>query len=215
VDVNNLDEHPAICLKMNEIGSVEFETSQPLFFDSYAQNRTTGSLILIDELTNATVGAVMIREELPLVSEVPGDAGAIANAARRGEVTLDERIERRGHRPAIFTLDDDRGGAEELERALLERGFETVLVHYRDVHAPSRRILLTTLWNLGLVIICWEETGIRTRERALFDSLAGKSHFDLSHGKLANRGPNRLARAVSIAETLRGASEPDVEREGD
>jgi sulfate adenylyltransferase subunit 1 (EFTu-like GTPase family) len=45
---------------MNEIAEVEFETNLPLFFDSYRECRWTGSLILIDALTNATVGAAMI-----------------------------------------------------------------------------------------------------------------------------------------------------------
>src|SRR2546429_4448715 len=61
VDINTLEEGAASRLEMNEIGLVDFETSQPLFFDSYASNRTTGSLILIDPLSNATVGDVMIR----------------------------------------------------------------------------------------------------------------------------------------------------------
>ena len=46
---------------MNDIAAVEFETTMPLFFDPYERNRTTGSFILIDPLTNATVGAAMIR----------------------------------------------------------------------------------------------------------------------------------------------------------
>ena len=45
---------------MNEIAEVEFETNLPLFFDAYAENRSMGALILIDGLTNATVGAAMI-----------------------------------------------------------------------------------------------------------------------------------------------------------
>ena len=44
----------------NDIGRVILRTTQPLFFDSYRRNRNTGSLILIDENTNETVGAGMI-----------------------------------------------------------------------------------------------------------------------------------------------------------
>ncbi len=44
----------------NDIGRVVLRTTQPLFFDSYRRNRNTGSLILIDEGTNETVGAGMI-----------------------------------------------------------------------------------------------------------------------------------------------------------
>lgn len=60
VDVGTLNEVSATQLEMNEIAEVEFETSLPLFFDSYAENRGTGALILIDGVTNATVGAGMI-----------------------------------------------------------------------------------------------------------------------------------------------------------
>jgi bifunctional enzyme CysN/CysC len=45
---------------LNEIGRVSLRTTVPLFFDEYSRNRTTGSFILVDESTNATVGAGMI-----------------------------------------------------------------------------------------------------------------------------------------------------------
>jgi bifunctional enzyme CysN/CysC len=47
-------------LQMNDIGRVTLRTTQPLFFDSYQRCRTTGSLIIIDETTNNTVGCGMI-----------------------------------------------------------------------------------------------------------------------------------------------------------
>ncbi len=47
-------------LSINEIGRVQLRTTKPLLFDSYRRNRNTGSLILIDESTNETVGAGMI-----------------------------------------------------------------------------------------------------------------------------------------------------------
>ena len=60
MDVNSLTQVDAVQLAMNEIAEVEFETNLPLFFDTYAENRSTGALILIDGVTNATVGAGMI-----------------------------------------------------------------------------------------------------------------------------------------------------------
>ncbi|HZY62537.1 MAG TPA: hypothetical protein VFE38_08430, partial [Edaphobacter sp.] len=48
---------------------VEFETSLPLFFDAYTENRSTGALILIDGITNATVGAAMILSATETKSE--------------------------------------------------------------------------------------------------------------------------------------------------
>jgi bifunctional enzyme CysN/CysC/sulfate adenylyltransferase subunit 1 len=69
VDVNTLDHLASDSIAMNEIAEVEFETNLPLFFDSYRECRQTGSLILIDPLTNATVGAVMISGALDNVAE--------------------------------------------------------------------------------------------------------------------------------------------------
>jgi bifunctional enzyme CysN/CysC/sulfate adenylyltransferase subunit 1 len=68
VDVNNLGETPSDTIAMNEIAEVEFETNLPLFFDSYRACRWTGSLILIDALTNATVGAAMMTSALENVA---------------------------------------------------------------------------------------------------------------------------------------------------
>ena len=47
---------------LNDIGIVEFEATRNLSFDLYSQNRHSGSFILIDPLTKATVGAGMITE---------------------------------------------------------------------------------------------------------------------------------------------------------
>jgi len=61
VDVDTLERGPAPAeLGLNDIGRVRLRTSAPLVFDPYAQNRRTGSFILIDEASNETVGAGMI-----------------------------------------------------------------------------------------------------------------------------------------------------------
>jgi bifunctional enzyme CysN/CysC/sulfate adenylyltransferase subunit 1 len=65
VNLNTLEQAPADWLQMNDIAECRIETTHPLFFDPYAQNRTMGSFILIDPITNATVAAGMIRDELP------------------------------------------------------------------------------------------------------------------------------------------------------
>ena len=64
VDVNTTDHLRADELGMNDIAEIEFATSLPLFFDPYAENRATGSFILIDPLSNATVGAGMLIDVL-------------------------------------------------------------------------------------------------------------------------------------------------------
>jgi sulfate adenylyltransferase large subunit len=63
IDVNTLHrDESATQLKLNEVGRVRLRLTQPIFCDPYARNRATGGLILIDEGTNATVGAAMITE---------------------------------------------------------------------------------------------------------------------------------------------------------
>ncbi|BBH17100.1 hypothetical protein Back2_13870 [Nocardioides baekrokdamisoli] len=62
LDVNTLHRDPdATTLSLNEIGRIHLRTTTPLLADVYAQNRTTGSFILIDEATGITVGAGMIN----------------------------------------------------------------------------------------------------------------------------------------------------------
>jgi sulfate adenylyltransferase large subunit len=61
IDVHSLEpDASADRLELNDIGSVKLRLSGPLVVDSYRTNRETGSFILIDEATNATVGAAMI-----------------------------------------------------------------------------------------------------------------------------------------------------------
>ncbi|MEE8405595.1 MAG: sulfate adenylyltransferase subunit CysN [Acidimicrobiia bacterium] len=61
LDVNTLHrDESATSLALNEIGRISLRTTTPLLFDEYRRNRQTGSFILVDEATNATVGAGMI-----------------------------------------------------------------------------------------------------------------------------------------------------------
>jgi sulfate adenylyltransferase subunit 1 len=61
VDINTLHRIEAVDkVEMNDIARISIRTSKPLFYDSYKRNRKTGSLIIIDEQTNETIGAGMI-----------------------------------------------------------------------------------------------------------------------------------------------------------
>lgn len=61
ININNLERITVDKeLKMNDISKVKIRTTKPLMIDSYRDNRTTGSLILIDDATNETVAAGMI-----------------------------------------------------------------------------------------------------------------------------------------------------------
>lgn len=60
-NVNTLEQNPAKCLELNEVGTITLATDKPIAFDAYAQNAVTGGFILIDRLSNATLGAGTIE----------------------------------------------------------------------------------------------------------------------------------------------------------
>lgn len=76
VDINNLAQHSVTELPLNGIGLVDFTFDEPLVLDEYQQNPVTGGLIIIDRLTNVTVGAGMVREPKAQASAVPSEFSA-------------------------------------------------------------------------------------------------------------------------------------------
>ncbi|MEW6994816.1 sulfate adenylyltransferase subunit CysN [Colwelliaceae bacterium MEBiC 14330] len=64
VDVNTMEQAEASQLALNEIGNCNFELDEKVQFDPYSLNRNTGAFIVIDRLSNATVGAGMIESEI-------------------------------------------------------------------------------------------------------------------------------------------------------
>jgi len=63
IDVNTLHrDETATSLGLNEIGRIRLRLTQPIFADPYTRSRLTGGMILIDEATHTTVGAVMITD---------------------------------------------------------------------------------------------------------------------------------------------------------
>jgi len=132
-DVNTLERQPAGRLQLNEIGVIALETQRPLYFDPYARNRFTGSFILIDPITNATVGAGMILG--------PSEARRAA-----GRVTAEERQSRSGHRPAIVSVNDAELAAH-LERALFEQGCMVT------VNQSATDETVRALYDTGFIVI--------------------------------------------------------------
>jgi sulfate adenylyltransferase subunit 1 len=64
VDVNTLEEMDANFLELNEIGTVDLSLDEAVVFDAYKKNKYTGAFIVIDRLTNLTVGAGMVSKAL-------------------------------------------------------------------------------------------------------------------------------------------------------
>jgi len=85
VDVNTLEQKQVATLGLNEIGVARLELDRPISFDPYRQNRDTGSFILIDRFTNATVAAGMVISAAPLepqTAQVPDQLGTSGQPRR-------------------------------------------------------------------------------------------------------------------------------------
>ena len=65
VDITTMTKEEAPTeLKLNDIACVRLRLAKPIFMDSYADNRITGSFVLVDEQTNDTVAAGMIQRSI-------------------------------------------------------------------------------------------------------------------------------------------------------
>ena len=124
IDVNTLEHVPAAKLDLNEIAAVDVKTTLPLFFDPYKKNRTTGSFIVIDPLTNATVGAGIIE------SAIAGGSHTHANERKRS--TKEERILRFGHPAAAVWVQGRPRVAEMVERQMFDEGWHVQMAGPND-----------------------------------------------------------------------------------
>jgi bifunctional enzyme CysN/CysC len=127
IDVNTLHRQPAPTLGLNEIGRCAVTLTSPIAFDAYRRNRATGAFIMIDRVTNATVGAGMILDREP--DEAAGDHwGEAAEPHLHGQVsavTPEEREARFGQKPVTLLLTGLTGsGKSTLARALERRLFD-------------------------------------------------------------------------------------------
>jgi len=82
VDINTLQHVPAEKLELNEIGVCEIELDQGIAFDAYKENRDTGGFILIDRMTNHTIGAGMLHFALRRAHNIHLHALDVNKAAR-------------------------------------------------------------------------------------------------------------------------------------
>ena len=174
VNVNTLAQEPAGGLQMNDIAYVEFETVSPLFFDPYTQNRITGSFILIDPISNATLGAGMIRADL--ADQTVADRVSIAQ--EYAPVTAAERYKRHGHNPGLILVENNPRLATALERALFDDHFEVLLVSEEVVPISVLESQYAAFESAGLVVIY--AAGALAGQARLRLGAATKNFLDLS-----------------------------------
>ncbi len=82
VNVNNFEHEPGKSLELNEVGYCNLNLSQPIAYDSYKENRHTGSFILIDRLSNNTVGVGMLEFSLRRAKNVIWQEMAVDKSTR-------------------------------------------------------------------------------------------------------------------------------------
>jgi sulfate adenylyltransferase subunit 1 len=162
LDVNTLHELPAAPPQMNDIVLAHIESTQPLFFDPYSQNRITGSFILIDPMSNATVAAGMIEGKVkaPKTQNGPGRASAVSNP-------LEERVRRNGHPPAAVWIVGRPVLADQVEAAVVDHGWKAQIVCAADFETGDARPAVTMLRRMGVIAVFSMDGDGRDDHRAL------------------------------------------------
>ena len=112
VAVNTLEHLAAKKLEINEIGQVNLALDQPITFDPYSSNREMGGFILIDRLSNNTVGAGMLRFALRRSHNIHRQAVDVHKAARALQ---------KGQRPGVVWLTGLSGAGKSTIANLLEK----------------------------------------------------------------------------------------------
>ena len=134
MNVNTLHREESDVLHLNEVGRVKLKTTEPLCFDSYQRNRETGSFIIIDRLTNLTVGAGMITEAITGEEEA-SQKEPQSKTLRREESLVDQKAREKQlkQKPATLLLTGITGSgkstvAHALEHLLFEKGHTPIVL---------------------------------------------------------------------------------------
>ena len=136
IDVNTLEHHDAQALQLNEIGSCTISVNAPVVFDAYKTNKSTGAFIIIDRLSNGTVGAGMITGACDEQNQLP--------------VSTEERATRYSQKPTAIALNGttSKDSAYLLERKLFDNG------HATSVLETQNSALILAIKNAGLICLC-------------------------------------------------------------
>ena len=142
IDVNTLERVQVEQLKLNGIALCEMALSSPFAFDDYARCKGTGSFIVIDRLTNVTVGAGMI-------------AGLGEQAEKAGRVTAEERARRFGQKAVTVWVRgaNARELAYRMERRLFDLGHAAAVLD-EETLAEKAAEIAQAMNRAGLICLC-------------------------------------------------------------
>ncbi|MAT03537.1 MAG: adenylyl-sulfate kinase [Acidimicrobiaceae bacterium] len=117
IDVNTLDHLAAPTLELNEIGVCNLSLDRPVPFDPYADNRETGSFIIIDKLTQNTVGAGMLHFALRRSHNIHWQEVRVDKAAR---------ADMNSHRPGVVWFTGLSGSGKSTIANIVESKLHTL-----------------------------------------------------------------------------------------
>jgi bifunctional enzyme CysN/CysC len=120
LNINDFAQEAAKSLGLNEVGVVNISTRSPIAFDPFAENRSTGAFILIDRITNATVGAGMIQHSLRRADNIHWQ---LLDVDKRARAAL------KGQRPAVFWFTGLSGSGKSTIANLLDKKFHATGRH--------------------------------------------------------------------------------------
>lgn len=145
IDVNTLETHEASDLKLNEIGLCELTLNKTIAFDAYKKNRATGAFIVIDRLSNVTVGAGMIVG----AAEQSGNESLAA-------VSANEKANRFDQKAAVIALSGSNKHvlASALDRKLFALGKAAALISKDDIGDNNANDIARIITQAGLVALC-------------------------------------------------------------
>jgi len=189
IDVADFSEAAAKTLELNEIGVVTLSLTKPIPFDPYLNNRTTGAFVVVDRMTNRTVGAGTIDFALRRSKNIV-----------RQDFTVDHtaRAEQKGQKPATLWFTGLSGSgkstiANHVDQLLFERGHHTYTLDGDNIrHGLNRDLGFTKedrvenirrigevsrlMNNAGLIVMCSFISPYRA-ERQMVRSKAGDGVF--------------------------------------
>ena len=172
VNLGTLAEEPAETLGLNDIGRVAITCHQPLYFDAYARNRATGSFVVVDSLTNSTVGAGMIVDDgsTQELAAALGELRAGGDVAARTQVSPRERADKLGHTGVALRLHgapeaELRVIAFALERRLFDLGRVAHVLFAGEGGAAALGWAARACTDAGLITVCVDGDGAELRAR--------------------------------------------------
>ena len=120
IDVNTMARSPAKTLTLNDIGVAEIATDRPIVFEPYAESHDLGGFILIDKLTNATVGAGMLDFALRRAQNVHWQAI---------EITREAHAQQKGQQPRLLWFTGLSGSGKSTIANLVEKKLHALGKH--------------------------------------------------------------------------------------